>query len=123
MTFKLFKIQYLFFQWILEDVYLVILTNFFYYLVGTTNYKFDVIILSETWVYYKCELSIDDYVGFHCPGILNKADGKCLYIKGSVSDINYNVINTCCSNEAVLCVCETSFYSILAITLIISYLR
>lgn len=49
-------------------------------LLRTINDTFYVIILSETWINYNCELCIDYYIGFHCSGTLNKAGNLCMFV-------------------------------------------
>lgn len=83
----------------------------FLVLLSTVKDKFDIIILSETWVNYNCELTINGYMGFHCSGSLNKADGLSMFVhkRFNVSDINYNLIENCSSIEANISFCDISF--------------
>lgn len=82
----------------------------FLVLISTIKDTFDIIILSETWVNYNCELTINGYVGFHYSGSLNKADGLSMFVhkRFNVSNINY-LIENCSLIEANISFCDIHF--------------
>lgn len=73
-------------------------------LLSTINDKFDIIVLSETWLTNNYNISLLGYKHYHCLGTLNKSDGISIFVKDCfyVSSLNYNVIDFCNSLDIII---------------------
>lgn len=50
-------------------------------LLSTINDKFDIIVLSETWLTNNYNISLLGYKHYHCLGTLNKSDGISIFVR------------------------------------------
>jgi len=67
------------------------------YLINSINNRFDVIVLSETWMKDEYNIKINGYQMFHSLGIINKFDGVSILISNDykLDKMSTQIINNC----------------------------
>lgn len=75
-------------------------------LLDSIDHKFDIIFLSETWLCVNQSFSLNGYKYFSSLGILNKANGVCMFVSDfyTVVSVNKMVIPNYNSTEVTLSV-------------------